>query len=156
MPEDYLLNVIVIVVSKKLLFGRSVNDHGSSLDSDRSESVVLFAVAFCFIHRIFLAVRGEFPSRRFVEVNAEYAAEANQIHQYVRQFVLNGLADFGVCGGGDRIGIAHPLENLTQLSYLAGESQDEIFGGVELLPVAIICETLKGRGKLHYVDQWGG
>ncbi|KPB16762.1 hypothetical protein AC519_1542 [Pseudomonas savastanoi] len=38
------------------------------------------------------------------------------------------------------------MENLAQLSYLASESQDEIFGGVELLPVTIICETLKGGG----------
>ncbi|MNE16538.1 hypothetical protein D3C80_1094870 [compost metagenome] len=90
MPEDHLLNVIVIVVFKKLLFGRSVNDHGLSLDACWSESVVLFAVASGFIHGVLLAIRGEFPCHRLVEVNAEYAAQANQVHQYVRQFVFYG------------------------------------------------------------------
>ena len=93
---------------------------------------------------------------RLVEVNAKNAAQANQVHQYVRQFIFDGLADFGICGGGDRIGIAHPLENLAQLSYLASESQYEIFRGVELLPVAIICKPLEGCGKLHYVNQLRG
>jgi hypothetical protein len=154
MPEDHLLNVIVIVVFKKLLFGRSVNDHGLSLDAGWSESVVLFAAASGFIHGVLLTIRGKFPCHRLVEVNAKYAAQANQVHQYVRQLVLNGLADFGICCGRERVGIAHPLENLAQLSYLASERQDEIFWGVELLPVAIICEPLKGCGKLHYVNQW--
>jgi len=35
------------------------------------------------------------------------------------------------------------LEDFAQFAYLASESQDEIFGGVELLPVAIISETLR-------------
>jgi len=154
MPEDYLLNVIVIVVFKKLLFGRSVNDHGLSLGACWSESVVLFAGASGFIYRVLLVIRGEFLCHRLVEVNAKYAAQANQVHQNIRQLILDGLADFGICCGGDRIRIAHPLENLAQLTYLASESQDEIFGGVELLPVAIICEPLERCGKLHYVNQW--
>lgn len=106
-------------------------------------------------HRIFHPVRLHFVDYGLVQVDIQCTAKAYQIKGDVRQFVANRPCCLRVIGDLPGLFFGQPLEYFHQLSHFAGQCHCEILGGMELVPVALVGESLQRCFESGDVDQAG-
>lgn len=103
-------------------------------DEHRLEFRVLLHGALGLVDGIFLTVGLELGPGRSHQVNVQLLRQVEQVEEDVGHFRGDGC--FLFVGQIAALGFGQPLEVFEEFGGLYGEGRGEVFGGVELGPVA--------------------
>lgn len=104
---------------------------------------VFFGDAFGFFHRIFQRVLGDLIQHDLLHIEVVTLGQQQGKGQHIGQFFLH-LGDVGLLG-------CLPQKRLQQLARLDIERQREVFGIMELRPIALVAEFEQGGGDVFEV-----
>ena len=93
-----------------------------------------------FFHRVALGVELHLCREGVGQVDVEALGETEEEEEHVGEFVFDGLARGGVGELGGALLVGEEAEDLEGLGGFGGEADGEVFGAVELVPVAGFAE----------------